>query len=102
MGGQEKRQRKWSHDYKGLYTAGLVINQEKAKYIQVTQEVQVRDRNMHFEKLKGSLITFKNEKKVAAGNRCYYIVNHIFKSKAETNVVKIKLNKTVIRSIVIV
>jgi hypothetical protein len=54
----------------------------------------------------GSLITKKNEigeeikMRIAAGNRCYYGLQHLFRSRTVGRIVKIKINKTILKPIV--
>jgi hypothetical protein len=54
----------------------------------------------------GSLITKKNEigeeikMRIAAGNRHYYGLHHLFRSRTVSRIVKIKIYKTVLKPIV--
>jgi hypothetical protein len=96
--------------------AGLVINKSKTKYMRIMRN-ETEDRSdltverMVFEevttfKYLGSLITKKNEigeeikMRIAAGNRCYYGLQHLFRSRTVSRIVKIKIYKSIFQPIV--
>jgi hypothetical protein len=95
--------------------AGLVINESKTEYMRImrneTEErIGLRAKVMVFEEVitfiyLGSLITKKNEigeeikMIIAAGNRCYYGLQHPFRSRTVSRIVKIKIYKNVFQPI---
>jgi hypothetical protein len=96
-------------------TAGLIINQEKTKYMEITRKTDIEQalviNDMLFEEVNcfkylGSMITSKNEIKeeikarITAVNSCYYALKHIFKSRAVSKAVKTKIYKTLVKPIV--
>jgi hypothetical protein len=93
--------------------AGLAINESKTKCMRIMRN-EMGDRSdlrvdgMVFEevtnfKYLGSLITKKNEigeeikMIIAAGNRCYYGLQHLFRSRTVRGIVKSKLHQTVLK-----
>jgi hypothetical protein len=97
--------------------AGLAINESKTKCMRTTRnemgdKSDLRAEGMVFEevtnfKYLGSLITRKNEigeeikMRIAAGNRCYYGLLHLFGPRTMSRRVKIKIYKTILKPIVI-
>jgi hypothetical protein len=96
--------------------AGLVINESKTKYIRIMRNEagdrsDLRVEGMFFEevttfKYLGSLITKKNEfgeeikMRIAVGNRCCYGLQHLFRSRMVSRMVKIKIYKTILKPVV--
>jgi hypothetical protein len=96
--------------------AGLVINESKTKYMRILRNEtedrsDLRAEGRVFEevttfKYLGSLITKKNEigeeikMRIAAGNQCCYGLQHLFRSRKVSRIVKIKIYKTILKPIV--
>jgi hypothetical protein len=93
---------------------GLAINEIKTKYMRIIRN-EIGDRSdwrvegIVFEevtifKYLGSLTTRKNEireeikMRIAAGNRCCYGLQHLFRSRTVSRIVKIKIYKIHIKA----
>jgi hypothetical protein len=96
--------------------AGFVINESNTKYMRIMRNETGERRDLRVEgmvleevttfKYLGSLITKKNEigeemkMRIAAGNLCYYGLQHLFRSRTASRIVKIKIYKTISKPIV--
>jgi hypothetical protein len=93
-------------------STGLVINKSKTKYVQINRNVtnleqdliinrQIFEGVQNFTYL-GAMINSKNlvsdeiKSRIAGGNTCFYSLRQIFRSRAMTKAVKIKMCKTIL------
>jgi len=94
-----------------------VINESKMKYMNTNRNITNLEQDMitnrhvfamvqNFRYL-GALIISKNviideiKSRIAAGNRCFYSIRHIFRAKAISKSVKIKIYKMMVKPLVV-